>query len=113
MEVFNVLAALTALAAVFSWLNHRFLKLPTTIGLLVISMVFSLGMVLLGAAGVTFQGLRDLLLTMDFDEALLHGMLGALLFAGASRFSWAARPTGCWAPWGWICPSCTASCSAR
>ncbi len=83
MEVFNVLAALTALAAVFSWLNHRFLKLPTTIGLLVISMVFSLGMVLIGAAGVTFQGLRDLLLTMDFDEALLHGMLGALLFAGA------------------------------
>lgn len=83
MEVFHVVAALMALAAVFAWLNHRYLKLPTTIGLLVISMVFSLALVLLGATGVRFQGLRDLLLTLDFDEALLHGMLGALLFAGA------------------------------
>jgi CPA1 family monovalent cation:H+ antiporter len=83
MEAFNVVAALMALAAVFAWLNHRYLKLPTTIGLLVISMVFSLALVMLGAAGVRFQGLRDLLLTLDFDEALLHGMLGALLFAGA------------------------------
>jgi len=83
LEVFHILAALTALAAAFSWLNHRYLRLPTTIGLLVISMAFSLGMVLLGAAGVSFQGLRDLLLAIDFDAALLDGMLGALLFAGA------------------------------
>ncbi len=83
MQAFYILGALITLAAVFSWLNARTLKLPTTIGLLVISMAFSLGMVLLGAAGVEFQGLRELLLGLDFDEALLHGMLGALLFAGA------------------------------
>jgi CPA1 family monovalent cation:H+ antiporter len=83
VEVFHIFAALTALAAAFSWINHRYLGLPTTIGLLVVSMVFSLVMVTLGAAGVSFEGLKELLLAIDFDEALLHGMLGALLFAGA------------------------------
>ncbi|MFV1959855.1 MAG: cation:proton antiporter [Planctomycetota bacterium] len=81
---FAILGALVTLAAVFSWINHRFLRWPTTIGLMIISMAFSVALVLLQWTGLGFERpIVDLLLSVDFDQALLHGMLGALLFAGA------------------------------
>ena len=84
MEVFNILALLITLAAAFSWVNHRFIRLPTTIGVMIISLAFSLGLVSLGKAGVGGPGvIRDMLSAIDFNATLLHGMLGALLFAGA------------------------------
>jgi CPA1 family monovalent cation:H+ antiporter len=84
MEIFDILALLVTLAAAFSWVNYRFIRLPTTIGVMVISLVFSLGLVALGKAGVGGpEVIRDMLSSIDFDAALLQGMLGALLFAGA------------------------------
>ena len=84
MDLFNLFALLTTLAAVFSWLNHRTLQLPTTIGLMVFALLFSLGLIALGALGVGVEREAERLLeAIDFDETLLHGMLGALLFAGA------------------------------
>ena len=84
MTTFDLLAFLISLAAVLGWVNHRFLKLPATIGLMVLSMVFSLALVALGKAGVAdLSFLITALEGVDFDEALLNGMLGALLFAGA------------------------------
>jgi len=84
MEVFNILALLITLAAAFSWVNHRFIRLPTTIGVMIISLAFSLGLVALGKAGVGGPGvIRDMLSAIDFNATLLQGMLGALLFAGA------------------------------
>jgi CPA1 family monovalent cation:H+ antiporter len=83
-DAFNLFAALTSLTALFSWLNYRYLKLPTVIGLMVIALVFSLVLVL---AGKLFVGLGDqLALSIEgfsFGKTLLQGMLGALLFAGA------------------------------
>lgn len=84
MTLFEIVAGLTTLAAVFGWVNHRFIKLPTTIGLMVISMLFSVGLVVAGRFGATLEGtMLELLAGIDFDDALLNGMLGALLFAGA------------------------------
>ncbi len=84
MTTFDVVAGLTTLAALFGWLNHRFIRLPTTIGLMVISIAFSLGLVLASRFGVHLEEpMRHLLAGIDFDEVLLNGMLGALLFAGA------------------------------
>ena len=84
MEVFNILALLVTLAAIFAWVNHRFIRLPTTIGVMIISLAFSLGLVALGKAGVGGPGaIRDMLSAIDFNATLLQGMLGALLFAGA------------------------------
>ncbi|MFC1575564.1 cation:proton antiporter, partial [Gemmatimonadota bacterium] len=84
MDAFNILALLITLAAVFGWVNHRFIRLPATIGLMVISMVFSLCLVAMGKAGFTgTETLIGALEGVDFDAALLNGMLGALLFAGA------------------------------
>ena len=84
MDTFNVLALLVTLAAVFGWVNHRYFRLPGTIGLMVITMGFSLLLVALGKAGVGGPAaLARILEGVDFDETLLSGMLGALLFAGA------------------------------
>ncbi|MCG8587750.1 MAG: sodium:proton antiporter [Proteobacteria bacterium] len=85
MDVFELLSLLTTLAAVFSWLNYRFLKLPTTIGLMALALVFSLGLVAAGSLGGSERvaALAAAVEAVDFDRTLLHGMLGALLFAGA------------------------------
>jgi CPA1 family monovalent cation:H+ antiporter len=84
MSIFDLLAVLITLAAGLGWLNHRFLRLPATIGLMVLSMIFSLGLVAFGKTGIADLGfLIAALERIDLDEALLNGMLGALLFAGA------------------------------
>ena len=84
MDAFHILAVLVTIAALFSWLNHHFLHLPKTIGLMVLSLGFSLLLVILGKAiGGLEVPLRRMLEDIDFDRTLLHGMLGALLFAGA------------------------------
>ena len=80
------IATLLGLAAMFGYLNHRFLRLPRTIGLVLIAMTASLGALAIDAAvpgwGVG-PGLRAALIEIDFTAALMHGMLGFLLFAGA------------------------------
>jgi len=84
MKLFNILAVLITLSAVFSYINYRFIKLPTTIGVMAISLVGSLGITLLGPLGFGLeQDALRLLDSIDFDETLLHGMLSFLLFAGA------------------------------
>ena len=84
MDPFELFAALTTLAALFSWLNHRFLRLPMTIGLTAMALAFSLLLVAAGKLGLGSEG--ELLATvrsLEFEDTLLDAMLGALLFAGA------------------------------
>lgn len=84
MDLFQLSAALLTLAAIFSYLNHRFLKLPTTIGLMLIAMSSSLALV---AVGELFPGVEERARTylegIDFNKTLMQGMLGFLLFAAA------------------------------
>ncbi|MBW1770353.1 MAG: sodium:proton antiporter, partial [Deltaproteobacteria bacterium] len=84
MKLFDILAVLVTLSAAFSYLNYRYVRLPTTIGLMLIALVMSLGLIALGSLGLGIkQGAEELLGSIDFDETLLHGMLSFLLFAGA------------------------------
>jgi CPA1 family monovalent cation:H+ antiporter len=84
MKLFNILAILVTLAAVFSYVNHRYIRLPNAIGLMLISLLVSLGLIALGPLGLGLEeDARLLLENIDFDETLLHGMLSFLLFAGA------------------------------
>jgi len=84
MKLFNILAVLITLSAGFSYINHRFIRLPTTIGVMVIALLVSLGLIALGPLGFGLkEDARLLLNSIDFDETLLHGMLSFLLFAGA------------------------------
>ena len=82
----DVVAVLLTLAAVFGYLNHHFLRLPTTIGLVVIALAASLAALGLDAV-VPALGLGESLRTtvgrIDFHEALMQVMLSFLLFAGA------------------------------
>ncbi|MBW2230651.1 MAG: sodium:proton antiporter [Deltaproteobacteria bacterium] len=84
MDGFQIIALLITLAALFSYLNHRFLGLPTTIGLMVFGLLTSFCLI---AAGRLVPELESaalaLLERIDFDDTLMHGMLGFLLFAGA------------------------------
>jgi CPA1 family monovalent cation:H+ antiporter len=84
MSIFDLFGALTALAGLFAWVNHRWLRLPMVIGLMAMSLVLSVVLLLLAALGTGVeQPLVDAVSQVDFNETLLHGMLGALLFAGA------------------------------
>lgn len=84
MSTFEMLAVLTTMAALFSWVNHRYVRLPTTIGLMTMSLGLSLALVALGRSGaVPLEPVLAFVQAIDFDDALLNGMLGALLFAGS------------------------------
>ncbi len=86
MTIFDIGAILLALAAVFGYVNHRFLKLPPTIGLMLIALVSSLGVI---AADRLFPSLElaetssSFIQQIEFSEVLMHGMLSFLLFSGA------------------------------
>ena len=85
MELLNTAAILITLAAFFSYLNHRFLKIPTTIGIMLISLLLSLGLLALHALGLGHieQQAARMVRGVDFYETLMDGMLSFLLFAGA------------------------------
>jgi CPA1 family monovalent cation:H+ antiporter len=84
MAFLNAAAVLIVLAALFSWLNHRFIRLPATIALLLFSLGTSLAVVALGKLGFDSERLaQEVLDKVQLDQALLNGMLSFLLFAGA------------------------------
>ncbi len=84
MELLDVAAVLLSLAAVFGWVNHKFFKLPTTIGVMLIGLVLSLLLLLLqGVVPAIPEAVDKFAEGIDFNEALMEGMLSYLLFAGA------------------------------
>ncbi len=84
MPLIHTLTILICLAALFSYVNHRLLKLPMTIGLMAVSLAFSLILLVLGKLSFGIEAdAQRFIGAIDFNEALMHGMLGFLLFAGA------------------------------
>ena len=84
MALIHTLTILICLAALFSYVNHRLLKLPMTIGLMAVALAFSLILLVLGKLGLGIEAeAQRFMMGIDFNEALMHGMLGFLLFAGA------------------------------
>jgi len=100
LTLLNLAAVVVVLAAVFGYLNYRLLRLPQTIGLVVIAFFASLGAILLDRLipGLGFaQAVETALQLADFDDALLKGMLGFLLFAGALHVDMGTLVTRKWA----------------
>ncbi|NIP38190.1 MAG: sodium:proton antiporter [Candidatus Dadabacteria bacterium] len=85
MELINLIAIIISVSAAFSYINYRFIKLPTTIGVLVIAIICSLILIVLSSLGfIEFEQKAELIVSsIDFDKTLMHGMLSFLLFAGA------------------------------
>ncbi|HZZ44545.1 MAG TPA: sodium:proton antiporter [Tepidisphaeraceae bacterium] len=86
MDFFEIVSILIVLAALFSYINHQYIRLPTTIGVMFIALVASLALIALGhitVIGDFRQHARHLMAGIDFNKVLLHGMLAFLLFAGS------------------------------
>lgn len=86
LSIMDVAAVLLTLSAVFGWLNHKFLPLSHSVGLLVMSVVTSLALIGLDAVlpglGLLDQ-ISDRMQQIDFTEIVVNGMLAFLLFAGS------------------------------
>lgn len=84
MDVFAIITILTVLSALFAFINTKFLKLPFTIGLMIIAMCFTLVIVLIGQFEHSIlDRSKELIESIDFKTILLEVMLSFLLFAGA------------------------------
>ena len=84
MDLFDILAIILSLTAILSYVNHRYVGWPVTIGVMLISLVLSLLLITLGTFGLGFEHqAEEILNQIDFDRTLLHGLLSFLLFAGA------------------------------
>lgn len=85
MTPFDIAAILIVLAALFGYLNHVFLKLPTTIGLVIIALCVSLAAIGIDALTGSHMGdaISGMVAEIDFFDTLMNGMLAFLLFAGA------------------------------
>jgi monovalent cation:H+ antiporter, CPA1 family len=84
MELYYSFSVLIVLSAIFSYINERFLKLPSTIGIMVIALLVSLGLILTDKIFPhTFQEFSTFISSVDFTEVLMGAMLNFLLFAGA------------------------------
>ena len=82
----NVTAVIITLAALFGYINHRWLGLPHAIGIVVIALLASLGAIAIDAifpALALQEAVRPILANIDFHDVLMKGMLSFLLFAGA------------------------------
>lgn len=86
--IFHIISILVVLSAGFAIINFKYLKYPVTIGLMIVSLLFSISVILLDQI---FPGMESILnrelMTLNFSELLLEGMLSFMLFAGAIHVS--------------------------
>ncbi len=84
MDYFLITSVLVTLAAIFGFLNVKFLKLPNSIGLMLITIIFSLGILAISIFDDTLLNAeKEIITSIDFQTVLLDVMLSFILFAGA------------------------------
>lgn len=83
--LFEIITVLLVCSAVFAYINERLLKLPDTIGVMVVAIVVSLGLYILEVTEVLTlkEHARQFIEEVEFSETLLHGMIAFLLFSGS------------------------------
>ena len=84
MDLFAIITILVVLSAAFAYINERFVKLPYTIGAMVMAIAMSLALTLAGWINQDLTNpLKEIISEVDFGKVLLEIMLSFLLFAGA------------------------------
>lgn len=84
MNLYSIITIVVSLAAIFAYMNYRFLKLPSTIGIMLISLICSLCIVALGILNPELTlSINAVVRSLDFYDLLINIMLSFLLFAGA------------------------------
>lgn len=84
MKTQETISILLSITAISSYINHRIIKLPKSIGITITTMMFSLILIVIGTISSDIHDFTDRLIeSVHFNETFLHGMLGFLLFAGS------------------------------
>ena len=99
MTELDIAAILVVLAAVFATINHHVLKLPTTIGLVIIALAASLAAMAIDVLVPSLalaETIRTRVAEIDFYETVMDGLLGFLLFAGALHVDFGALRNQRW-----------------
>jgi len=89
LDLTHIFTGVLVLSAIFSYLNERFFKFPSTIGLMILSLCLSVVIQLIGVfSSATLASAERLVDSVDFSDVLLDFMLSFLLFAGALHVDW-------------------------
>ncbi|MBL4807028.1 MAG: sodium:proton antiporter [Rhodobacteraceae bacterium] len=86
MNALQIASLMIVLAGLFGAINYFFLKLPSSIGILIVALVASLCIMALDVVMPSLalsETIRPMVQNLEFSDTLLEGMLGLLLFAGA------------------------------
>ncbi len=84
MEIFSFFSILISVSAIFAYFNHRYLRLPTAIGLMVLGLLMSIIILIINLFISTVeQKVEEVLREIDFSAFLLDTILCFLLFAGS------------------------------
>jgi CPA1 family monovalent cation:H+ antiporter len=84
MSLFTIISLVITITGLFAYINYRFIKLPNTIGLMAIAIIFSLFLVFLQLVGFRIENQAiSILKQIHFDRTLIDGILSFLLFAGS------------------------------
>lgn len=85
METITIAYITLTIAIGFAYINHRFVKMQTTIALMTASLLIAMGLIVFGQLGFGLieRHIHDIVSQIDFHGLLMHGMLSFLLFAGA------------------------------
>ncbi|HVZ97229.1 MAG TPA: sodium:proton antiporter [Chitinophagaceae bacterium] len=84
MDAYNIITIIILLAAAFGYINYRFIKLPDTIGIMLLSIIVSLIAIALDNIFPTpFMQIIHSVSQIDFHDVVLKIMLSFLLFSAA------------------------------
>ena len=84
MEIYTLITVIIVVTSLFGYINHRFIRLPNTIGIMIISLAASLAVIVAGIfSPAVLHTVRSTIGAIDFNTTLMKVMLGFLLFAGA------------------------------
>lgn len=85
MSPYQLIALLLTFAVLVAYINHRYVKMPSTIAIMFASLLVSFFLIVMGWFGFhkTVQSVSTLLAPLNFHDLLINGMLSFLLFAGA------------------------------
>ncbi|MFD1255955.1 cation:proton antiporter [Mucilaginibacter terrae] len=84
MNINEIISITIVLAAIFAYINHRFIKWPPTIGIMILSLITSVLLATLGSSrSLLSEKAIQLVTSIDFQDVLMNFMLSFLLFAGA------------------------------
>lgn len=100
--MFEIAVIALTLTALLAYINQRWIGLPSTIGVMIIAMLISIGLVVLNSLGFYTLSSPALayLQEIDFSVVLMQGMLSLLLFAGALHVDVAQLRTYKWPVFG-------------